>query len=105
MSNEHDPDVPEWWRTGIIEMEPGVIRYRGYPVEELIGNIGFAEMVWLLTRGELPTEGQARLLDTVLMSAVDHGPQAPSIAIARMAANPVFTCPMIRRVRVASGEL
>ena len=29
---------------------------------------------------------QAELLDTALMSAIDHGPQAPSIAIARMAA-------------------
>jgi citrate synthase len=82
----HDPRVSDWWRTSIIEMEPGVIRYRGYPIQELIGNISFAEMIWLMTRGELPSQGQGRLLDAALMSAVDHGPQAPSIAIARMAA-------------------
>jgi len=76
-----------WWATDIIDMQPGVIRYRGYPVQELIsGGVGLAQMIWLMTRGELPTPTQARLLDTVLMSAVDHGPQAPSIAIARMAA-------------------
>ncbi|MEO3431349.1 citryl-CoA lyase [Pelagibius sp. CAU 1746] len=75
-----------WWATEIIEMEPGVIRYRGYPIEELIGRISFAQMIWLLLRGELPTKEQAELLDIALMSAVDHGPQAPSIAIARMAA-------------------
>jgi len=84
--NDPKRDVSDWWRTGIIEMEPGVIRYRGYPVEELIGNVSFAQMIWLMTRGELPDGDQARLLDTALMSAVDHGPQAPSIAIARMAA-------------------
>ena len=84
--NDPKRDVSDWWRTGIIEMEPGVIRYRGYPVEELIGNVSFAQMIWLMTRGELPDGNQARLLDTALMSAVDHGPQAPSIAIARMAA-------------------
>lgn len=78
--------VSDWWRTAIIEMEPGVIRYRGYPIEELIGRISFAQMIWLMTRGELPSAGQGRLLDAALMSAVDHGPQAPSIAIARMAA-------------------
>jgi citrate synthase len=39
-----------------------------------------------MTRGELPTDPQASLLDAALMAAVDHGPQAPSIAIARMAA-------------------
>ncbi|MFZ4758948.1 MAG: citryl-CoA lyase [Burkholderiaceae bacterium] len=82
----NDPRVGDWWRTAIVDMKPGVIRYRGYPIQELIGNISFAQMVWLMTRGELPTEGQGRLLDAALMSAVDHGPQAPSIAIARMAA-------------------
>ncbi len=82
----NDPRVPDWWRTSIIEMEPGVIRYRGYPIEELIGRVSFAQMVWLMTRGELPTQQQGRLLDAALMAAVDHGPQAPSIAIARMAA-------------------
>ncbi|MCC2595712.1 citryl-CoA lyase [Pusillimonas sp. MFBS29] len=78
--------VKDWWRTSIIDMEPGSIRYRGYPIQDLIGNISFAQMIWLMTRGELPSDEQARLLDAALMAAVDHGPQAPSIAIARMAA-------------------
>lgn len=85
MSNE-DPRVSDWWRTSIIEMSPGVIRYRGYAIQDLIGRVSFAQMIWLMTRGELPTEAQGRLLDATLMSAVDHGPQAPSIGIARMAA-------------------
>ena len=75
----------EWWSTSIIEMRPGMIRYRGYAIEELIGRVGFAEMIWLLTRGELPKAAQAKLLEAALVAAVDHGPQAPSIAIARMA--------------------
>jgi citrate synthase len=80
------PTTPEdWWSTAIIEMRPGMIRFRGYAIEELIGNIGFAEMVWLLTRGELPDRGAAALLEAALVAAVDHGPQAPSIAVARMA--------------------
>ena len=81
-----DTSVSDWWRTDIIDMEPGRIHFRGYPVQDLIGNISFTQMIWLMTRGELPDEGQAELLDTALMAAVDHGPQAPSIAIARMAA-------------------
>lgn len=81
-----DPRVGDWWRTSIIDMKPGTIRYSGYAIEELIGRVSFAQMIWLMTRGELPSEGQGRLLDAALMSAVDHGPQAPSIAIARMAA-------------------
>lgn len=75
-----------WWDTSITDMEPGVIRYFGYPIEELIGNLTFSQMIWLMLRGEIPTKGQASLLDAALMSGVDHGPQAPSIAIARIAA-------------------
>lgn len=35
-------DVSDWWKTDIIDMSPGVIRYYGYPIEELIGNVSFA---------------------------------------------------------------
>jgi len=76
----------DWWETSIIEMSPGVIRYRGYPIEELIGQVSFPGMIWLMLRGELPTSDQAELLGHALVAGVDHGPQAPSIAIARMAA-------------------
>jgi citrate synthase len=76
----------EWWSTDIIEMSPGVIRLRGYEIQDLIGRISFPATIWLMLRGELPTERQADLLGIALGAAVDHGPQAPSIAIARMAA-------------------
>src|SRR5215475_7449793 len=82
VSNETPQD---WWATSIIEMKPGMIRYRGYAVEELIGRVSFAEMVYLMTRGELPHPEAAKLLEAALVAAVDHGPQAPSIAAARMA--------------------
>lgn len=76
----------EWWTTEIIEMRPGMIRLRGYEIQDLIGRVSFPAMIWLMLRGELPSEAQAELLGIALGAAVDHGPQAPSIAIARMAA-------------------
>src|SRR5262250_1717457 len=86
MSATHNPTTPQdWWSTAIIDMKPGMIRYRGYAIEELIGRISFAEMVYLMTRGELPNPAAAKLLEAALVAAVDHGPQAPSIAAARMA--------------------
>ncbi|MEX0349452.1 MAG: citryl-CoA lyase [Paracoccaceae bacterium] len=78
-------DVSDWWQTEIIDMAPGQIRMRGHPIEELIGTVTFPQMIWLMTRGELPSTDQARLLEAALVAAVDHGPQAPSIAAARMA--------------------
>src|SRR5215468_9719472 len=86
MPATHNPTTPQdWWSTAIIDMKPGMIRYRGYAIEELIGRISFAEMVYVMTRGELPDPAAAKLLEAALVAAVDHGPQAPSIAAARMA--------------------
>ena len=78
-------DVSDWWRTSIIDMAPGVIRFRGHHIQDLIGTVSFPQMIWLMLRGELPSQAQARLLEAALVAAVDHGPQAPSIAAARMA--------------------
>ena len=78
-------DVADWWTTAIIDMEPGRIAIRGEAIEDLIGQLSFVEMVWLMLRGQRPSQGQARLLEAALVASVDHGPQAPSIAAARMA--------------------
>ncbi len=78
-------DVADWWKTAIIDMEPGRIHLRGQPIQDLIGNRSFAEMIWFMVRGDQPTKAQMRLFEAALVAAVDHGPQAPSIAAARMA--------------------
>jgi len=78
-------EVSDWWTTGIIDIHPGKIAMRGYPIEELIGNVRFPEMVWLLLRGELPERAQSELLEAAMVASVDHGPHAPSISVSRMA--------------------
>ena len=80
-----DP-VADWWHTSIIDMEPGRIAFRGHPVEELIGTLSFPQMIWHMVMGTPLDAGRARLFEAALVAAVDHGPQAPSIAAARMAA-------------------
>ena len=79
-------EVADWWATAVSRIEPGVIELRGRPVQDLIGTTTLAEMIWLMVRGDSPAPGQARLLEAALVAGVDHGPQAPSIAIARMTA-------------------
>ncbi|GAA2503556.1 citryl-CoA lyase [Winogradskya humida] len=81
-----DQDVADWWATSVSRIEPGVIELRGKPVQDLIGSTGFVATIWLMLRGELPPPGAAPLLEAALVASVDHGPQAPSIAIARMTA-------------------
>ena len=89
MTEESPEDVlaeaRRWWHTDIIDVRPGEIDLRGYPVQELIGSVSFVDTIWLMLRGELPSRAQAALLEAALVASVDHGPQAPSIAIARMA--------------------
>jgi len=101
--NEVDIDptgaVADWWATSVSRMEPGIIELRGRPVEHLIGSIGLTSMIWLMLRGDPPTARQAALLEAALVAAVDHGPQAPSIAIARMTA----TCGVGLNNAIASG--
>ncbi len=38
-----------------IDGERGILRYRGYPIEELAARSTFLEVAWLLMNGELPT--------------------------------------------------
>jgi len=92
-------EARRWWSTDIIDIHPGEIALRGYPIEELIGNVGFVETIWLMLRGELPSRAQAALLEAAMVASVDHGPQAPSIAIARMAT----TCGSPINSAMASG--
>ncbi|HUO02913.1 MAG TPA: citryl-CoA lyase [Rhizomicrobium sp.] len=79
-------EAKAYWTTEIIDIQPGQIRVRGYSIQDLIGRIGFPQMIWLMLRGELPAPRQAKLLEAALVASVDHGPHAPSIAIARIAA-------------------
>ncbi|WP_108813750.1 citryl-CoA lyase [Loktanella sp. Alg231-35] len=78
--------IRAWWRTSIIDMEPGKIAFRGHPIEDLIGNVSFPQMIWLMTTGRVASAEEAALLEAALVAGVDHGPQAPSIAAARMTA-------------------
>jgi citrate synthase len=68
--------VTDWWETEITDIAPGVIRVRGYAIEDLIGRVSFAEVIWLTLKGELPAKAKARLFEAVLVSAVDHGRRA-----------------------------
>ncbi len=92
-------DVADWWRTSIIDMEPGRIDIRGRPIQDLIGNLSFPDMIWLMVMGSPLPAARAALFEAALVAAVDHGPQAPSIAAARMAA----TCGIGLQSAMATG--
>ncbi|MFQ5412448.1 MAG: citrate synthase [Phycisphaerae bacterium] len=45
-------------RITYIDGENGILRYRGYPIEELVDRATFPESAYLLIFGELPAKGQ-----------------------------------------------
>ena len=73
----------ERWQSSLTEIGPNKISIRGYPVDEMMGRLGFAEAVYLLLMGELPTPAIGRMLNAVLVSSVDHGVTPPSTLAAR----------------------
>jgi citrate synthase len=77
----------EPWRTAIVNVSENQIRIHGYDIRSLMQRTTFAETIFLLHRGRLPTSDEGRLLDAILISAADHGPGAPSVAAARLVAS------------------
>ena len=71
------------WQTALTAIEPNKIQVRGYPLDEMMGRLGFAEAVYLLLMGELPTPTIGRMLNAVLVSSIDHGVTPPSTLAAR----------------------
>lgn len=75
------------WKQPITKIEPNKVAIRGYRIDELMGRIPFAHVVYLALRGELPTEPQGRVMDAILVSSVDHGATPPSALAARTVAS------------------
>ncbi len=61
-----------------IDGEKGILRYRGYPIEELAGKTTFPEVAYLLLNGELPNEEEHRqwqqdiVLHTMVHENIKH---------------------------------
>jgi citrate synthase len=77
----------EKWPTAITEVKPNRIMNRGYLVDELMGRITFAQAIYLILKGELPSPEVGRLLDAIFVSSVDHGASPPSVLTARTVAS------------------
>jgi citrate synthase len=71
------------WRSALTSIEPNTILVRGYPLDEMMGRLSFADAVYLMLMGELPTPSIGRMLNAILVSSIDHGVTPPSTLAAR----------------------
>lgn len=89
------------WKTGISKIEPNHIVTRGYRQEDLIGNVPFASVFFLLLRSRLPDPKEAKMTDALITSSIDHGVTPPSTHAARIVASAGVPLPSA----VAAGML
>jgi citrate synthase len=73
----------ERWKTSLTSIAPNKILVRGYPLDEMMGRLTFAEAAYLLLMGELPSPAIGKMFDAILVSSLDHGVTPPSTLAAR----------------------
>jgi citrate synthase len=73
------------WRTAISRFDAEGVEIAGYPHEELIRKLDFASMLFVLYQQRVPSRQEARVLDAMLVSVIDHSVVASS-AVTRIVA-------------------
>ena len=61
------------WKTAITNVEPNNLQLRGYAIDQLMGKVSFAQVVYLAIMGEMPDEKTGKIIEMILVSSIDHG--------------------------------
>ena len=75
------------WKTSIAGIVDGEAVIHGYKITDLIDKVNFTDAIWLELKGELPTDKERAMLDSILISTIDNGLGPPSITNARNSAS------------------
>ena len=75
------------YKTSVTKIENGHESIRGHDLDDLARDHSFVETIYLLLRGKLPSESEARMLSALFVSAIDHGPGTASAQTARITAS------------------
>jgi citrate synthase len=81
--DEPQGDAPAWLRTSVGTSDADSITVMGRSVAELMGSATLTEVAFLVVQRRMPTPGETRLLDAVLVSLADHG-LTPTVLAARL---------------------
>ena len=75
------------WKTSIAGIIDGEGHMHGYKTTDLIDKVSFTDAIWLELNGELPTDKERAMLDSILISTIDNGMGPPSVTNARNSAS------------------
>jgi citrate synthase len=80
--------LPEpFWKTSISRVEPNKILVRGYNLMDLVGRYSYADLTYLLWRGELPSPERSKMMNALLTVCLEHSLNAPSVNATRFVAS------------------
>jgi citryl-CoA lyase len=71
------------WKTSISHVQDGKEIIRGYDLKELINKKSFVETIFLVLKGELPSENETKMMNALFTAAIDHGIGVSSAMTAR----------------------
>lgn len=89
------------WRTAITQERDGRSYVRGYDLMEMARRLNFTQAIFLVLKGELPSESEEKMFNAIFVSTVDHGIATPSTTAARI----VFSGGNPLNAGVAAGVL
>jgi len=89
------------WQTAVSTRKNGELYIRGYKFLDLLKKRDFIETVFLLWRGKFPTRHESKMFSAMLVSAAEHGLEAPSTFVSRT----VASCGTPFSTAVAAGVL
>lgn len=98
-------ETPKYWSSAVSDVQDNTVYIRGYDLGDLIGKLSFADATYLMIRGELPTVGQAKMIEGVLCSVLDYSLRKPGTAAARfcVSSNPSMVAGLATAV-LSAGE-
>ncbi|MDX5362495.1 MAG: citryl-CoA lyase [Alphaproteobacteria bacterium] len=73
------------WRTAISTFDDDGASIGGYQIQDLMENLDFGAAMFVLYQQRVPSKEEAKLLNALMVSVIDHGIVAPS-AVSRIVA-------------------
>ncbi len=94
-----------YWTTSVSDISAHDVFVRGYSLGSIIGRLPFSAVTALLIRGQIPTPGEAKVIDAILCSILDYGLQKSGTVAARcvVSVNPQMA-PGLAAAVLAAGE-
>ena len=75
MNKNNAADIDKWrgyWKTKISKVGRNKVWIRGYPLEEITGNLSYIEAFFLIVKDRLPSDNEAKMFDVLLTAGLDH---------------------------------